>query len=157
MDVSRVEDGQRIRPVLTERFTATWSASYAIRTLHLSFDYTGNVYSPMRLPLAGPLDPRSAYSPWWSIQNIQATYAPGRRNIEFYGGVKNLLNWTPAQGLPFLIARSSDPFDRQVEKNAQGQVMATPGNPYALTFDPSYVYAPNQSRHFFGGLRWTLK
>ena len=48
---------------------------------------------PMLLPRLSPLDPRSASSPWWSIQNIQLTHR-GRNGLEVYGGVKNLLNWS---------------------------------------------------------------
>jgi outer membrane receptor for ferrienterochelin and colicins len=155
MDVSLTENGVRRSQILTEHFTGTWAITYPIRKLHLSLDYTGNVYSPMRLPLLSPLDPRPEYSPWWSIQNIQITYN-GFRNLELYGGVKNLLNWTPARTAPFLIARSHDPFDQQVQLGADGQVQATPGNPYALTFDPNYVYAPNQGIRGFIGARLTL-
>ncbi|WP_224489124.1 TonB-dependent receptor [Robertkochia flava] len=155
MDVARVENGQRSRPVLTERFTATWGMSYRIAPWHLNMDYTGNLYGPMRLPLLGELDPRSPESPLYSIQNIQFTY-DGFKNFELYGGVKNLLNWTPDQGNPFLIARADDPFDQGVEYDAQGSVIPTPENPYALTFDPSYVYGPNQGIRAFFGLRYTL-
>jgi outer membrane receptor for ferrienterochelin and colicins len=79
------------------------------------------------------------------------------KNIEIYGGVKNLLNFTPNRGNPFLIARANDPFDKYVEYNPNGQVKATPFNPYALTFDPTYVYAPNQGRRGFVGLRVSIK
>jgi outer membrane receptor for ferrienterochelin and colicins len=119
----------------------------------ITIDYTGNVYSPMLLPLLGPLDPRSSQSPWWSIQNIQMTYTSGT-HWEWFGGVKNLLNWTPKGDNPFLIARAHDPFDKQVDFDSQGQAIVTPTNPYGLTFDPSYVYAPNQGVRFFVGVRW---
>jgi signal transduction histidine kinase len=75
---------------------------YKIKKAKLAIDYTGNIYSPMRLPLLGELDPRSPNSPWWSIQNIQLTYS-GFKNFQIYGGVKNLLNWTPNKGNPFII------------------------------------------------------
>lgn len=156
MDVSLVENGVREQQILTEHFTGTWAISYPIQKLNLSIDYTGNVYSPMRLPLLGDSDPRPAYSPWWSIQNIQLTYS-GFKRLEIYGGVKNLLDWTPAKSAPFLIARSRDPFDKDVQFGPDGQALATPGNPYGLTFDPSYVYAPNQGIRGFLGLRLTLK
>jgi outer membrane receptor for ferrienterochelin and colicins len=110
----------------------------------------------MRLPLLGSTDPRNPYSPWWSIQNIQFTYT-GFKNIGIYAGVKNLLNWTPNKGNPFIIARANDPFDKQVQFGSDGKVMATPNNPYALTFDPSYVYAPNQGIRIFLGVRITIK
>ncbi len=110
----------------------------------------------MRLPLLGDLDPRRPYSPTWSIQNIQLVY-DGFKNIEIYGGVKNLLNFTPNKGTPFIIARANDPFDKNVQFNPNGQVIATPDNPYALTFDPNYVYAPNQGIRGFLGIRLTIK
>lgn len=150
------KDGVTAQQMLTEKFSGTWAVSYQFNKLHLGVDYTGNVYGPMRLPLLGPLDPRSANSPWWSIQNIQLTYA-GFKNIALYGGVKNLLDWTPARHAPFLIARAHDPFDKQVSYDSEGQVIATPGNPYALFFDPNYVYASNQGIRFFFGIRYELK
>lgn len=155
-DVSTTEKSIKKRQLLTEKFTGTWSVSYKISGLHLGVDYTGNIYGPMQLPLLGPLDPRRPDSPVWSLQNIQFVYS-GWKNIELYGGIKNILNFTPDKGNPFIIARSNDPFDKEVEYSANGQVKATVSNPYALTFDPTYVYAPNQGRRWFGGIRLTIK
>lgn len=143
---------KKSRQLFTESWTATWAISYKIKPLNLSFDYTGNLYGSANLPKLSALDPRSSKSPVWSIQNIQFTFA-GKKGYEIYGGVKNLLNWTPAKNAPFLIARSNDPFDKNVQYNDDGQVKATPGNPYALTFDPSSVYAPNQGLRGFLGVR----
>ncbi len=155
-DVSQTENGTKTQQILTERFTGVWSLSYKHYPTNLTLDYTGNIYGPMRLPTLGALDPRSSRSPTWSIQNIQLTYnAPA--NFEFYCGVKNLLNWTPNKGNPFIIARSHDPFDKDVDFDNQGNVIPTQDNPYALTFDPTYVYAPNQNRRLFFGLRYTLR
>ncbi len=156
MDVSNTENGIKTRQILTEKFTGTWAITYSWEKLGLDFDYTGNIYGPMRLPLLGELDPRSEYSPTWSIQNIQLTYK-NIKNFEFYGGVKNILNWTPNNGNPFIIARANDPFDESVEFDTNGNVLATSENPYALTFDPSYVFAPNQGIRGFIGLRYTLQ
>jgi len=150
-----VEQNVRERQLLTEKFTGTWSVSYKINPIHLSFDYTGNLYGPMKLPLLGPLDPRSPESPWYSLQNIQFTYH-GFPNFELYTGVKNLLDFTPMKNNPFLIARTQDPFDKNVSYGANGQVLATPLNPYALTFDTTYIYAPNQGIRGFFGLRYKL-
>jgi outer membrane receptor for ferrienterochelin and colicins len=100
--------------LLTEKFTGTWAVSYKIQKLKLGIDYTGNVYGPMGLPLVGALDPRQKKSPTWSLQNVQLVYG-GIKNIEIYGGLKNLLNFTPTRGNPFIIARSNDPFDKKVE------------------------------------------
>ena len=154
-DVSQTENGVTTRQILTERFTGTWNVSYNIRAINLSIDYTGNLYGPMRLPLISELDPRNEFSPTWSIQNIQFTYK-GIPNFEFYGGAKNLLNWTPNRNNPFIIARAHDPFDKNVQFNNQGDVVATADNPFALTFDPSYVYGPNQGIRAFLGMRYTL-
>jgi outer membrane receptor for ferrienterochelin and colicins len=155
MDVSNTQDSQKSRQILTERFSATWALSYRFPRTNLSVDYTGNLYSPMLLPTLGPLDPRPDQSPWWSIQNIQFTYKTG--DFEFYTGVKNLLNWTPWKNADYpIIARSFDPFDRDVTFDNEGMAVATDNNPYALTFDPSYVYAPNQGIRAFGGIRYNL-
>lgn len=150
-----VQNGMSSLPVLTEKYSVNWAITYDIPKWLLSIDYTGNLYGPMRLPLLGDLDPRKEYSPVWSLQNIQFTYKKFR-NFELYGGVKNLLNWTPAKGNPFLIAGANDPFDQNVDFDASGNVIATPTNPYALTFDPNYVYAPNQGIRGFLGIRYTL-
>lgn len=152
------ETGKRstTRPVLTEKWSGTWAITYAIPSSGFTIDYTGNVYGPMRLPLLSSADPRPGFSPVWSIQNIQLSKLVNRQ-LEIFAGVKNLLNWTPAKNVPFLVARSHDPFDKKVEYNPDGSVKITPENPYGLTFDPSYVYAPNQGLRLFGGLRLTIK
>ncbi len=152
MDVSIEEGGFKTRQLLTERFSGVWSVGYEFFRLGMTVDYTGNVYSPMRLPLLGPLDDRPAYSPWYSIQNIQLTKKLGEK-WEVYGGVKNLLNFTPAANS---IARAFDPFDRGVDFAPNGSVIPSAGNPNALTFDPTYVYAPNQGIRGFLGVRFTI-
>lgn len=154
-DVSNTENGITSRQILTESITGTWNVSYTFRSLDLTLDYTGNLYGPMRLPTLGELDPRQDFSPTWSIQNIQFTYK-GLDKFEFYGGIKNLLDWTPNRGNPFIIARADDPFDQNVQFDPQGNVVATADNPFALTFDPSYVYGPNQGIRGFFGLRYTV-
>lgn len=155
MDVYSKENGIKTRQLFTEKFTATWNAGYTFTNIGLTVDYTGNVYGPMRLPLLSENDPRNEYSPWWNIQNLQLTKKAGR-HIEIYGGIKNLLNWTPNKDVPFLIARAQDPFDKNVQFDAGGQPMITPENPYGLTFDPSYMYAPNQGMRGFLGFRYNL-
>lgn len=99
MDVfQREDDGSgelvKMTQLLTEKFTGVWSVSYSFQRIGLSIDYTGNLYGPMKLPILGPMDPRPAYSPWWSLQNIQVT-KKFNNGLEIYGGVKNLLNFTP--------------------------------------------------------------
>ncbi len=153
MDVTVTEDGEERRQLLTEKFTAVWNTEYTILPLKLRLNYTGNVYSPMRLPLLGELDDRAGFSPWFSIQNIQLT-RPFGKNWELYVAVKNILNFTPARNS---IARSFDPFDKNVDFNADGSVNSTEENPNALTFDPTYVYAANQGIRGLIGVRFTVK
>lgn len=141
MNNTITEDGVTSRQLLAENFTGTWAVSYRIKPIHISVDYTGNVYSPMPLPLLGPLDPRKPDSPWWSIQNIQFTF-DGMKNFEIYGGVKNLLNWTPNRGNPFIISGTDHPFDE---------------DPDGLPFDTSYVYGPNQGIRGFLGIRYNFR
>lgn len=155
MDVFSKEEGEKVSQLFTEKFTGVWNVGYTVRKLGLTLDYTGNLYGPMRLPLISETDPRMEYSPWWSIQNIQITKAINS-SFEVYGGVKNLLNWTPNKGNPFIIARANDPFDDNVQYDGNGQAMVTPDNPYGLTFDPDYMYASNQGIRGFLGLRYTL-
>lgn len=156
MDVYSKENSIKSKQLFTEPWMGTWSISYPLKKLKLALDYTGNIYGPMDLPFLSDLDPRERTSPVWSIQNIQFTYS-GLKKIELYGGVKNLLNWTPNKRNPFLIARANDPFDENVDYNDDGSVKPTPANPYALTFDPTYMYAPNQGIRGFFGMRYTLK
>ena len=157
MDVNYTETGITNRPFLTEKWTGTWAVTYTVPKTNLTFDYTGNIYGSMKLPLLNDLDPRQATSPVWSIQNIKVAWGKPKGYIEWFAGVKNLLNWTPNQGNPFLIARTNDPFDKNVQFDASGQAMATANNPYGLTFDPTYVYAPNQGIRFFAGLSIEIK
>jgi len=153
MDVSFEENGTRERQLFTERFSGVWTVGYHLHPLELTIDYTGNVYSPMRLPLLGELDDRPEYSPWWSLQNIQVTKGLGEK-WEIYGGIKNLLNYTPPANS---IARAFDPFDRGVTFDGVGNVVPTPENPNGLTFDPTYMFAPNQGIRGFLGVRYTWR
>ncbi len=146
-------NNQWVRPILTESFNASFTLTYKNRLKTTTFDYTGNIVSPMYLPVLGALDPRPTTSPWWTIHNINVNVRINKTR-ELYFGVKNLFNWTPARNTPFLLARSNDPFDKQVIYDAQGNPIASPNNPYALTFDAAYVYAPNQIRTFYIGLRY---
>lgn len=158
MEVYSMEDGVKELQQLTERFTGTWTIGYKFKRKGMSFDYTGNLYGPMVLPTLGDNDPRPVNSPWWSIQNIQLTKKLGKK-IEIYGGVKNLLDWTPWKHMPEgvkLLARPHDPFDKDVVFNTAGEAVLTANNPNGLTFDPAYVYGPNQGIRGFIGLRFTL-
>ena len=65
-------------------------------------DFTGTFTGMMRLPTLGDLDPRPSYSDPFSILNIQLTKI-WNNSVESYGGIKNILNFTPARNS---IARS---------------------------------------------------
>ena len=151
MDVSITESDIKTRQLLTESFSGVWSLSYKFKN-NFTIDYTGNIYGPMRLPLISDTDPRPENSPWFSIQNIQLT-KKFNNSFEIYGGVKNLLNFTPAANS---IARAFDPFDKNVDFDQNEQAVTTPNNPNALAFDPSYVYASNQGIRTFIGVRFTI-
>lgn len=148
MDVYSEENGQREWQMLTERFMGTWNIGYNLRRLGVTIDYTGNIIGPMRLPVltsenpGDPVDPRPDKSKAWSIQNVQVT-KHFNKGFEVFGGVKNLLNWTPTKGIPFLISRTQDPFEKI-------------DDPSLLPFDPSYVYGPNQGIRGFLGVRYNI-
>lgn len=141
MNVSVTENGVKSRQLLTETFSGVWSVSYQFHN-NFKLDYTGNVYGPMDLPTLGANDPRPDTSPWFSIQNIQLT-KKFNNCWEVYGGIKNLLNYTPPANS---INSADNPFDVGVD---------TEQNP-ELAFDPTYVYASNQGIRTFAGLRYTL-
>ena len=131
MEVSVTENDVKRKQLLTESFSGVWSISYDFGN-NFSIDYTGNLYGPMRLPLLGENDPRDEYSPWFSVQNIQLS-KKFSNSWEVYGGVKNLLNFTPA-----------------------ANSINSPDAPFSDSFDPSYVYASNQGIRAFVGVRYTL-
>ena len=142
----------RTTPYLTERFQGVWKIEKKWITSNLVLDITGTAIGPLKLPTLGILDPRSSYSTTFHILNFQLTKS-WNNTFESYGGVKNLLDFTPPRDS---IARSFDPFDNEVTFDTEGNAMSTKNNPFALTFDPSYVYASNQGIRFFFGLRWKL-
>ena len=156
MEVDETTNSVKRKLLFTEKFNGTWNISYKIKKIDLEFNYTGNVYSPVNLPLLSNADPRKEKSPWWSIQNIQIIYR-GIKNFEIYGGVKNLLNQTIFNGNPFIISRSDDPFDKTIQFNNNGQVIANSNNPYGLTFDTTYSYGSNQGISGIMGLRLQIK
>ncbi len=156
MEVNSVENGTKEQQLLTEKVSGNYTFSYSFQNFPLTIDYTGNFVGPMRLPILNDLDPRPEFSKTYSIQNVQFTYKT-KKEIAFFGGIKNILNWTPAKNTPFLIARTSDPFDKGVETSNEGKILSTNSNPFALGFDPAYVYAPNQGIRFFVGIRIAFK
>jgi outer membrane receptor for ferrienterochelin and colicins len=132
MDVYRKENGIKINQIQTPHFTGNYAISYTFSKAQLTFDLTGNLYSPMRLPVVVAYgDTRPEYSSWFGIHNIQATKRLSN-GLQLYGGIKNLLNFLPKNP----IFRPDAPFSEQ--------------------FDPSYSYAPMQGIRGFVGARWSI-
>ena len=144
MDVFQMKDGVKSRPLLTEKVSGTFTISYKIPRIGLSFDYSGNLTGSMLLPVLLN-DFRSPESPFYSIQNFQLTKS-FKGSMEVYAGVKNLLNFTPPANS---IMRAFDPFDKHVNDPVN--------NPNNYTFDPSYVFASFQGIRVFFGFRYNLK
>ena len=131
IDAYTKEEGVKKRPYFTEKFTGTYQISYALANLRGTFDVSGNVISPMRLPLQKGNDPRDPNSPWIHLLNVQYTHS--WETFEVFGGLKNILDFTPP-----------------------ANSIAGADNPFGDDFDPTYVYASNQGRHMFLGVRWQL-
>jgi outer membrane receptor for ferrienterochelin and colicins len=146
MDVYQVEKDSAGMNLKTQqqfapKFSSTFSLSYTISKIGLSFDLTGLIKSPMDLPIL-PNDFRPEQSPWFCLMNLQLTKKIGN-DFEVYGSIKNILNFVPKNP----IMRPNDPFDKEVNVN----------NPNNYTFDTSYNYAPMQGTRVIFGLRWTLQ
>jgi outer membrane receptor for ferrienterochelin and colicins len=144
------EKGIKTMPLLSERFQGVWKIEKKWIANGLRLDFTGTTIGTMRLPKLGDLDPRPSYSDPFSILNVQLTKT-WNNTIEYYGGIKNILNFVPPS---YSIARPFDPFDREVIFDEYGNALRTSGNPHAMTFDPTYVYTSNQGIRFFFGIRW---
>ena len=112
------------------RFSGTFSIGYEIKKLGINLNYTGRVMGPQWLPTYPDPFSREEVSPWYSIQNFQLTKS--FENLEFYIGLKNLLNYT------------------------QPTPLIDPANPFGDSFDTAYAYGPLQVRRAFFGLRWSL-
>lgn len=140
MNVYSVEGNTRTPQLHAPDFSGNFALSYSFSKAGISIDYTGNIKSPMYLPVM-PGDYRPERSPWFSIQNLQMT-KKFNCGLEIYGGIKNIFGFCPEDP----IMRPFDPFDKHVNEN----------NPNGYTFDPSYNYAPMQGRRYFIGIRYNL-
>ncbi len=146
MDVfNEAADNQGAMRQVKQYFAPDWSGTFTAGVnlpKRFTVDLTGQWYGPMRLPIL-PNDYRPEYSPTHIIANVQVKKVL-REGVEFYGGVKNLLDFVPADPL----IRANDPFDAHANDPV--------ANPYGYTFDTAYIYAPLQGRRWFFGLRFTL-
>lgn len=134
----------KTKQVQTPFLTSNFVLGYSIKKIKTSFDLSGNVYSPMLLPVL-PNDYRSDHSPWFCIMNVQVTKEL-KDNWQIYVGCKNILDFVPREDP---IMRPQDPFDKTINDTAS--------NPNGYTFDPGYNYAPYQKARFFVGVRMNIK
>jgi outer membrane receptor for ferrienterochelin and colicins len=152
--IDKVEAGKKIKTpqLFAPAISGTYSFSYLFKQPKLLIDLTGRINGPMYLPVV-PNDFREPKSPLCTILNLQLTKTIGRE-MECYAGVKNLLNFIPANPL----LHPDDPFNKAGGKyfDANGNARADT-NPYGYTFNPSYNYATMQGVKFFAGLRWFIK
>jgi len=126
-------------------FAPQWSGTFTLgyQWRRWNADLSGQWNGPMR-SVTLPDDFRPEYTPWFAIVNLQLRHQLNDR-WEFYGGVRNLLDFVPTDAL----MRPFDPFDTQADDPV--------GNPRGYTFGPEYAYAPLLGRRGFIGLRWTLR
>ncbi len=139
----------------TQVYAPKWSGNYSfsvpIKKWKTNFDLTGTFTGPMRLPVF-PNDFRSAYSPFYSLVNLQITHKFSH-DFEIYLSAKNLLNFIPENP----ILHPDDPFDKPGGKYWQHDGTANPiTNPNGYTFDPSYNYAPMQGLKVLLGVRFSI-
>ncbi len=127
---------------LSPRFSGTINGGYTFIKPALVWDLSMQFYSPMHLPVLEK-DFRAPKSPWFALLNTQISKKT-KHNLEYYLGIKNLLNFIPKNP----IMRPFDPFD----KTANDPV----NNPNGYTFDTTYNYAPLQGRRWMLGLRFSL-
>jgi outer membrane receptor for ferrienterochelin and colicins len=156
LDVKKNENGNKVVPYFTEKFSANYTVSYELNKPKILFDYSANLVGPMRLPLLNEYDPRPEKSPWTNTQNLQLTRVFGK-NFKMYGGVKNIFNFLPYRNIPFIISRANDPFDKKVIFDENGVAQRTIENPYGMTFDPTYVYTSLQGRRLFLGIKYNIE
>lgn len=131
-------------PMLTEGVSFTSSVSYRFSRLKITLDYTAIGYGKMRLPILEN-DFRSDYSQPYAIHNIKFAKSVSK-NFDLYFGIKNIFNFRPPSNS---IMRPFDPFDKEIDDPIN--------NPFGYSFDPSYVYAPNQGVRGYFGLTFHLK
>ena len=138
MDVYQVEarpslEERKIPQLFAPKVSGTYAVSYSLDRIGLTFDLTGRVNGPMKLPV-GPrdIDPRPDESPWFTIMNFQVgkSFTNG---LELYGGVKNIMDFFPENPL------------------------LEPENPFGKNFDTSYNYASIQGIKGFLGVRYTVQ
>ncbi|MDE2774020.1 MAG: TonB-dependent receptor [Gemmatimonadota bacterium] len=121
--------GGREKDFFAAGVRAVFGATYNMRSLPLSLDYTGSVTGPMRLPSYDEPFARPERSPTYSVHNVQATLTLDAR-AALYLSVKNVFDFT------------------------QPSPLIDPANPFGDAFDTAYIYGPMRGRHAMLGLRY---
>ena len=126
-------------------FAPEWSGTFTLgyQWRRWNADLSGQWNGPMRSVVL-PDDFRPEYTPWFALVNLQLRHTLNDR-WEFYGGVRNLLDFVPTDAL----LRPYDPFDREADDPL--------ANPNGYTFDAGNAFAPLLGRRTFVGIRWTLR
>lgn len=138
MDVYQVQtngngEKDRTTQLFAPKVSGTYAISYSLDRIGVTFDVTGRVNGPMKLPVGPPeIDPRPDESPWFNIMNVQVGKS-FNNGLELYGGVKNVFNFFPENPL------------------------LEPENPFGKNFDTSYNYASIQGMKGFVGVRYTVR
>ena len=122
-------DGIREEEFFAPKLRGVLSATYSMRSIPLTLDYTGSVTGPMRLPSYEEPFARPERSPVHSIHNAQATWSP-QDGAALYLSVKNLFDY------------------------AQPSPLVDPANPFGDSFDTAYVYGPMRGRRLMLGFRY---
>lgn len=126
-------------------FAPQWSGTLTLghQWRKWSTDLSGQWSGAMRAVVL-PEDFRPERTPGFALLNLQLRHTLNER-WEFYGGVRNLLDFVPTDAL----MRPYDPFDATADDPIT--------NPNGYTFDPGYTFAPLLGRRAFVGVRWTLR
>ena len=122
-------EGAREEEFFAANIRGVFSATYTMRSLPLSLDYTGSITGPMRLPSYEEPFARPGRSPVYSVHNAQASWTVDD-STALYLSVKNIFDFT------------------------QPSPLIDPSNPFGDAFDTAYVYGPLRGRHIMLGLRY---
>ncbi|MEA5457782.1 TonB-dependent receptor [Arcicella sp. LKC2W] len=144
-DIYRMEENVKIRQKKTPIFTTNYAISYTHPKTQIAFDFTGNIYGSMDIPLITD-DIREANSPVFNISNLQISRR-FNNGLQIYAGAKNLFNFFPEQKI---VYQSNELRSEQIKNSALGTF------PKGYYFNTDASYAPMQGIRGFLGVRWNL-
>lgn len=132
--INSLDDGTEVKipQVFSPNWSGTFSLGYEWKDLGLTIMYTGNVIGPQFLPSYPAPFEQPEQSPWYTLQHIKVGKMMGK-NMELYGGIKNMWNYT------------------------QPSPLIDPSNPFGENFDTAFAYGPLQTRRLFLGMRWEIQ